>query len=703
MKKTLLIAAALSLFTIDISFAQSSLVTNPVVIEVGGQQIRQAEFMQEFYNNVGQQLSKKPGVTYAEKRVALEEYVELYATFRAKLIDAHERGFDTTEALRSELARYRKELSAPYLIDSSVLQHMLAEAYERNHYSLHAAHILVPISNMASPDDTIDAYNRAWELYRRITESGEDFFAVSAEQTLSRNPNAQVRTNEGDLGYFTVFDMVYPFENAAYSLQVGEVSKPVRTRYGYHIIKLLDRVEGLYGKVTLSHIWLHSNDSASRKAEIDLIYRQLLEGAKFEQMARQSDDRSTANKGGELTDATLSQLPPEYIHELTGMKEGEFSKPFFTQYGWHIIKLIKRDTLPNPEDLDGFYKQRMTRDQRGNESRKTFAANSRKKYGIKDLTVIPVERSMGKKSKKRPTKIEMQASLNDIVAKIPDSVFGGRWIISDTDFTNPTTLIVTPMKEYTTRDVAQYIGQHQKKEARIGLELYVRQHYDEFLDSISIDYADSQLENEYPEFAKVVDEYRRGLMIFNYNDAMIWRKAMNDSTGFTNFYTRESRTKSLDNPEDSIYFFHPRARLTIIDVLDTKALPPARAKKIIEGAHKKNMGSSEMKQLLTKRIDRKKYKADEMVKVGVDLVEQTRQQLLGDDQWQCGVYMQEKGASYRLLVVDEVMPRSLKGLKEARGYYLNAWQNEVEKELNKELREKYNVKVHHDVVQTITF
>ena len=703
MKKTLWVAAALMLSTTHLSFAQGPLVTNPVIVEVGGQQIRQAEFMQEFYNNVGQQLAKKPGVTFAEKRAALEEYVELYATFRAKLLDAHQRGFDTTEALQSELARYRKELAAPYLIDSSVLQQLLTEAYERNHYSLHAAHILVPTSVSASPDDTAAAYDKAWALYRRIVEKGEDFFAVSAEQALARNPGAEVRPNEGDLGYFTVFDMVYPFETAAYGLQVGEVSKPVRTRYGYHIIKLLDRVEGLYGKVTMAHIWLHSKDSATRQAEINFIYSQLVDGASFEQMARRSDDRSTASKGGELTDASLSQLPPEYIHELVGLKEGEFSKPFFTQYGWHIVKLIKRDTLPGPEDLEGFYKQRMTRDQRGKESRKTFASNIRKKYGIKDLTVTPVEQPKGKNSKKKPAKVQMLASLDEIIARIPDSVFGARWVLSDTDFASPTTLIVTPSKNYTTRDVAEYIHQRQKREARKPLGLYVSQHYGEFLDSVSLDYADSQLEKEYPEFAQVVDEYRRGLMIFNYNDAMIWRKAMDDSAGFANFYARESRTKSLDKPEDSIYFFHPRARLTVIDVLDANALPAAKAQKIVANAQKKNMGSSEMKQMLTKKIDRKKYKADELVKVDVELVEQTRQHLLQDDQWQRGVYMQEKGSGYRLLVVDEVMPRSLKGIKEARGYYLNAWQNEVERQLNDELREKYNVKVHHDVVQTIVF
>ncbi len=697
MKKILLLLAVAAFLPLTIQ-AQN----DPVIIEVGGQQIRQSEFMNEFNANVGQQLAHRHGVTYAEKRAALDEYVELYSLFRAKLLDAHARGFDTATALKNELARYRKELAAPYLLDSAVLRQLLAEAYERNHYSLHAAHILVATPMNASIEDSAKAYEKAMQLYRRIVDNGEDFFAVAGEYFSSHNPGVQGRPNEGDLGYFSVFEMVYPFENAAYALKVGEVSKPVRTRYGYHLIKLLDKVEGLYGKVTMAHIWLHSNDSVSRRNEIYQIYRQLQEGTRFEAMARQSDDRTTADKGGVLADASLSQLPPEYIHELVGMKEGEFSKPFFTQYGWHIIKLIKRDTLPSPENLEGFYKQRMVRDMRGEESRKTFAADSRKKYGIMDLTSTPQPQPKAQKGKKKAP-VKMMASLDELYRKVPDSVYMGRWTFDSTVFVDTTALVVTPARRYTSVDVASHINRHQKSGMIQNIQVYVNNQYKEFLDSITIEYADSQLEKEHPDFAAIVEEYRRGLMIFNYNDALIWRKALEDSVGFSAFYDRESRTKSLENPDDSIFFFHPRARVTVIDVANEAALPGAKAQKIIAKAQKKNMGSSEMKLLLQKKINQKKHNDEDLVKVDVELVEQTRQKLLQDGQWERGVYLQEKGAGYRLLVVDEILPRSLKGQMEARGYYLNAWQNEVERQLNDELRRKYNVKIHHDIVHAINF
>ena len=110
-----------------------------------------------------------------------------------------------------------------------------------------------------------------------------------------------------------------------------------------------------------------------------------------------------------------------------------------------------------------------------------------------------------------------------------------------------------------------------------------------------------------------------------------------------------------------------------------------------------------MKQLLLKKIDQKKFPDDNLVKAEVELVEQTRQHLLADDQWKEGVYLVNRANGYRLLVVDEVLPRSIKSITAARGYYLNAWQNEVEKELNEELHRNYNVKIHRDVVRSLSF
>lgn len=672
---------------------------NPVVMEVGGQKIAKDEFMKDFMSSVGERLAAKPGVTEAEKRQTLDEYVELYATFRAKLKDAYALGFDTMPNLIEELKTYRDELAAPYLIDSATLERILHEAYDRNHYSLRAAHILIMVSPDASPEDTLKAYKRIMGLRDRIM-GGEDFFAVSSEEVHRQQPEAPTRPNEGDLGYFTAFDMVYPFENAAYALKVGEVSMPVRTRFGYHIIKLLDKVE-MFGKCDLAHIWLMGQDSTMRKYEINDCYNRLVDGQDFAIVARQSDDRTTNGNGGLMPNATLNNIPPEYVDVAQHLKDGEFSKPFFTQYGWHIVKMVRRDTLPPYESMVPYYKQKMTRDQRGEESRKAFTLSSMKRYGIQDLTKTPVPQPKGKKRKKKEP-VKMQASLQQLYDIVPVEATRNRWNYNDSMVTDIHPILTMPGKSYTTLDLARYISTHQRGERPLKSEYFVNMKYSDFIDSVVMVYVDSRLEKDNPELAAVVEEYRHGLMIFNYNNAMVWRKALHDTTGFADFYARESSTKRMDNPDDSVYFWKTRARVVTVNVVDSACIAPAKAAKILKKALKKNKGSLEMKDMLTEAVG-KKCTAPRPVSVAPDLVEMGHQNLLSAGQWQKGVYLSPKTKGYRAVVVEEVMPPMLKGQMEARGYYMNGFQNEVERKHNDMLNKKYNVKINYDVVKQISY
>lgn len=695
MKKVLLALALFSIFSSQSAILHAQ--SDPVVMEVGGRQVRQSEFMKDFRQSVGDNLVKKNNVTEAEKRAAFDEYIELYANFRAKYLDALSMGMDTTMELRRELNRYRKDLAAPYLIDSAALQALLNEAYERNHYAVHAAHILVRVKTDAKAEDTLAAYNRALELRKRVAD-GEDFFAVAREEVLRVNPDAQVQPYEGELSCFTVFEMVYPFENAAYNLPIGEISDPVRSQYGYHIIKVFDRIE-IYGRMTIQHIWLRNPN----RKNIDLLYERLQNGTSFEMAARQSDDYSSAKSGGYINDAGISQLPYEYLKAVSTMKPGEISRPFSSRYGWHIVKLVSKDTIPPLSTLLPFYKQRMSRDQRGNDSRKLFAIDCRKRYGIRDLTNTPAPspkaKAKGKKKSKQP--VVMMASLDELRSKLTDSVFSARWKYTDTTFSDLRPLVSVPGKDYNVLDVARYIRAHQRMEDRTSLLFYVRTQFDNFLDSVTIAYADSQLEKEHPDFADVVDEYRRGLMIFNYNEKMIWTKAINDSTGFADFYARESVKKSLDNPADSLFFWKTRARMVVFNVADSSVLDPSKALKIVRKGLDKNLASNEIQDQLVKKA--KGVKGHESVTFSVEVIEKTKNHLLADNQWKRGVYILPEGKGYRLLMVQSIIPPVLKAQMEARGYYLNAWQNEVEKNLCRSLRDKYNVKINYDALHKIAY
>ena len=217
LKNYLLIITALFAFAINGSSQKES---NDVVMTVNGEKVTKSEFLQVYLkNNDNPKYDKE----------SLDEYIELYKKFKLKVAEAEALGYDTIPSLKRELKGYKEQLAHPYLIDSSKTKELLQEAYNRMKYEIKASHILINVKPDASPADTLKAYNKALELKKRI-EKGEDFGAVASEAGGSEDPS--VKVNKGNLGYFTAFQMVYPFESAAYTLDVGDISMPTRSSFG---------------------------------------------------------------------------------------------------------------------------------------------------------------------------------------------------------------------------------------------------------------------------------------------------------------------------------------------------------------------------------------------------------------------------------------------------------------------------------------
>ena len=200
--------------------------------------------------------------------------------FKLKVAEAEALGYDTIPRLKKELAGYQKTLARPYLIDSTKNESLVREAYDRTLEEIHAAHILIRLESNATPDDTLKAYNRLLDLKKRI-EGGESFDAVAKSKMGSEDPTVQ--KNGGDLGYFTAFQMVYQFEDAAFSTPVGGISTPFRTRFGYHILKVIDR-RPARGTMEAAHLMISARSDASEaeinnaKTKINELYDMLEKG-----------------------------------------------------------------------------------------------------------------------------------------------------------------------------------------------------------------------------------------------------------------------------------------------------------------------------------------------------------------------------------------------------------------------------------------
>ena len=283
--------------TLSVSSAIEKGVSFPL-FSFGDEVVMNDEFMRIF--------SKNKNDKSAPTKQEIYEYVDLYVKFKLKVKEAYALKMDTVPSFKQELAGYRKQLAQPYLTDKTVTERLVKEAYSRSQMEVSAAHLLINCAADAKPSDSLSAYEKIIGLRKRVVK-GESFEAIAS--LYSEDPSA--KTNKGDLGYFTVFQMIYPFEKAAFTTPVGEVSQPIRTRFGYHLVYVKDKRK-TQGDVKVAHIAIQYNNPTqidSTKERIDAVYAKLQAGADWNTTVEEfSEDFNTNSIGGEL--GSLNRTAP---------------------------------------------------------------------------------------------------------------------------------------------------------------------------------------------------------------------------------------------------------------------------------------------------------------------------------------------------------------------------------------------------------
>ena len=201
--------------------------SNKVLMTIDGKEVTLDEFERIYTKN-----NQQP----AYDKASLDEYMQLFINFKLKVMEAEALGMDTLQSFITELKGYRSQLEKPYFTDETADEELINEAYERMKWNIRASHILIKCGEDALPADTLAAWNEISKI-RKSALKGEDFGQLAVSN--SQDPSAE--RNKGDLGYFTAFSMVYPFESGAYNTPVGGISEIVRSKFGYHIIKVVDK------------------------------------------------------------------------------------------------------------------------------------------------------------------------------------------------------------------------------------------------------------------------------------------------------------------------------------------------------------------------------------------------------------------------------------------------------------------------------
>ena len=661
MRQTLLNAMLVLLFGM-FSFSVFSQSNDPVLLQVANEKITKKEFVEVFEKN-------NTKIEKPEKK-ALEEYLDLYINFRLKVIEAESLGLDTLKSFRDELAGYRKQLAQPYLTGKQGDDALIEEAYNRKLYDLHASHILVRVERLASASDTLAAWNKIMQFRKRIVTKGEDFGKVAAEgsEDISAKDRSQdghyIKGNRGDLGYFTVFDMVYPFETAAYNAKPGEVTMPVRSDYGYHLIKVNEKNPAI-GKVQLAHIMLvyppngSLDDSLKVADSANLAYKLLKNGSDFGDVAKQfSDDLSTSGKGGVLPAIGVNRLFPAFVANIEKLNQiGDYSEPFQTMFGWHIIKLIDRKPVGSLKDEKEEIKQRIARSDRNTVIQDTFLAKTKSNYGFTQNT----------------------AALHELIKTVTDSIFEAKWKVEQAAGLDKN-LFTIGTKVYTQADFARQLANTQRREPRHDVAAFVLQQYNTYVNEAVTKYADSQLEKENPDFKALISEYHDGILLFDLTDKKVWSKAVTDTVGLEQFYQQNKNNYTWDTRLDA-------SLLSIKDPSIIKSLKKFLKKGPSDETILMKFNQDTIQKVI---IEHKKFlKGDNAVIDGIE--------------WKQGVsnFIPLSGNQNAMVVVHQVVAPEPKLLNEVRGIMTADYQNYLEKEWISELQKKYPVSVNQEVFNSI--
>jgi peptidyl-prolyl cis-trans isomerase SurA len=476
-----------------------------------GHSVGREEFEVVFRKNMGVTKRSVPLVP-APTREQVRAYLDLYINFQRKVMEATRLGLDTTQSFKDELKSYIAQLSQSYLFEKEVLAELIDEAYRRAQTEVRASHILLSLPPDAGPDDTLRVHKKIMLLRDSIVRGALTFAQVAARY--SDDPGG--RKMGGDLGFFSVLDMVYPFETGAYSTPVGQFSMPVRSQFGYHLIWVRDRIP-YQGNRRASHIVILHADAAGKRDTIESLhkaeelYKRLQKGEPFDKLAEQfSQDPNTAAQGGDLG---TSRLFPSLEEAKRYLNLNEYSRPIYTPYGWHIIKVTELFPIQSFDEARMQIKNRIVKDSRVRTAQGRLVAQLQKKYHYKFYRAA-------------------ESALMQHFAEVKDKA-PALW-----DGAVPPAVQKQVLFSFADKDcdVAQFLFHLKTVEAKLDQPEKVFAEIDRFAASAILRYEESRLPQQSADFRELAREYHDGILLFTLMEQKVWRPAVEDTAALRAFY-----------------------------------------------------------------------------------------------------------------------------------------------------------------------
>ena len=650
MKKTLVLS--LFGFLTNIALAQKE----PVVMTINNKQVTKSEFLKIYTKN-------NPNPSFDKD--SLDQYMELFEVFKLKVAEAEALGYDTIPRLKKELEGYKRQLALPYLIDSVQNQAMVQEAYNRTLTEVRCSHILVKLDPNASPKDTLAAYNRLLGLKARI-EKGEDFASVAKSKLGSEDPS--VVNNGGDLGYFTAFQMVYPFEEKAYTTSVGSISEPFRTRFGYHILKVTDK-RPARGTIKVAHLMISTGRDATAETrqnaekKINEIYDSLAAGSSWEKMvSAYSEDANSIKRAGELPafgSGTSQRMVLEFEDAAFALKNvGEFSKPVKTQYGYHIIKLIEWTPVKSFDNMRRELQAKVNKDERSKVTQDSFVQKLRSQYAYQ---------------------FAGDKNLEWFFANLDSTYFVGKW--NAEKLKSNKTLFVLDGKKFKQQDFAKYVEKNFRTVRKDEVAVVVKQLYQQWEKNQILAYEESLLPAKYPAYKSLVQEYHDGIILYEIMQDQVWNKAVKDTAGLRTFF----------NENSGKYVWNERLDATVYECKDEHIAVQVYGMLL----QADTVNSKDVLEVINKDSELN-------LKVRMNKFEVVQTPYLQKRNFTAGLNpVYSVDGKWYVVKVAEVLPPAPKEFSEAKGIATSDYQTYLEKKWLEALRLKHKIVINEDVLYQI--
>lgn len=515
MKKYLLPVAAIAVIAIAVSAKQKA-DADATLLTVNGKAVPVSEFEYLYNKNNNQQI----------ERQTPEEYLEMFINYKLKVADAEANGIDTTKAFKDELEQHRLELAKPYLKDMDVENALINDIYGHMDRLVDVSHVMLRKGNTPEQNDSV---KHMLDSIRTLIVTGKE---TLEDMALKYSIDPQAKRNKGHMGWMKANTYPYTFENVAYATPEGEISQVMETPFGFHIIKV-HGFKANPGKVNASHILkltagLDSVARSQKKAQIDSIYGVVkgADAAKFAEVAKmESEDPGSRQNGGQLSWFGMGEMVPEFETVAFSLKDGEISEPFATQFGYHIIMRHDHRGLPSLDDEREAILRNMWRDDRRDMAKNAKLASYLKanKASVEEKGIKKVYQTLSKDSVMDSVAYARVTAMTKVsVAKI------GKQHIYASE-------VVSTLAPDSNMPTAKWMSLYEERAKSM-------------LDSKATEMMMAELPDKYADYRNILNEYRDGILLFEVSNRNVWDKALSDTDGLEKYFQAHKDEYKWDKP-----------------------------------------------------------------------------------------------------------------------------------------------------------